>query len=479
MRRPELLVLIASLALSIYLATSFPLQDPDEGRNAEIGREMAVSGDWVVPHLAGMPYLDKPPGLFWAEALAIRAFGETRWAPRLPAIVAALLTLLLVAGISQRMGGGALAWRAIGLLASAPLFAVIGAYVIFDMPLAFCVTMVWALLAIEIGCGARAPVRVAMFLAVALGVLIKGPVMLAWALGGSLAAALAVRNREPLRWLGWWPGWLIVAGLDGGWFALACARHPEYPRYAFVEESFERMTTGHFKREQPWWFAIVTLAGGALPWSLSTPWARLRRPIEASGDPALARASKSVALGFVAFALVFFTLSRSKLVTYLVPAIPPLALLAAFSWNTVRGRARFAFALLLLLTPALLIFGHARLAAEARNGSGEPLARAIQTLGGAPAVRYEGCYSPGTDFLLNRRSDIVSDRADLTTSVYQARYRDLLERRNEWTVRGDTVGAPAADVIVRSVKDPAPAPAGFVSFFIDRRFVAFRRASQH
>jgi len=478
MRRPELLVLIASLALGLYLATSIPLQDPDEGRNAEVAREMATTGDWVVPHLAGMPYLDKPPGFFWSAALRIHLFGPTRWAPRLSALVSALITLLALALLARRIGGAALAWRAAALLAAAPLFAVMGAYVIFDMPLALFVTAVWTLLALEMAGGASRGRRAGMFLGLAIGVLVKGPVMLAWVVGGSLATALVARSRDPLRWLAWLPGWLIVLALDGGWFALACRRYPEYPRYAFVEESLERLTTGHFKREQPWWMIPATLIGGALPWSLFTPWSpsRVRKAADSGG--ALGRAALHVALGFVAFALIFFTLSRSKLVTYLVPAVPPLALIAAFAWSTVRGPARYAFALLLLFTPGLALVLGASPVRQTFEVSGEPLAHAIKALGGAPAVRYERCYSPGTDYLLNRRSVIVSDRAEPTTSVYQERYRALLKRRGEWTVRDDTTGAPPADVIVRPVRDDAPAPAGFVPFFTDRRFVAYR-APQH
>ena len=151
-----------------------------------------------------------------------------------------------------------------------------------------------------------------MFAAVTGGLLIKGPVMLAWAVGGSAGAALLLRSRAPLRWLTWGPGWAAVIAIAGGWFLLASLRHPEYPRYAFLEESLERMTAGSFHREQPGWFVPAVLVGGALPWSLATPWTR---PTSA--------ASK-LALGFVLFAAVFFTLSRSKLVTYLLPALPPL-----------------------------------------------------------------------------------------------------------------------------------------------------------
>jgi Flp pilus assembly protein protease CpaA len=255
------------------------------------------------------------------------------------------------------------------------------------------------------------------------------------------------------------------------------------------------MTTRNFHRNQPWWFALVTIAVGALPWSLVTPWSAARfRPVaaDAASTPGSAAGSEissrtsaalTVASGFVLFALVFFTLSSSKLVTYLLPTIPALALLAAVAWSTVRGRARVVFPLLFTLTPALLIFGGARMHAEATKSSGEPLARAIAASGvadaDAPAVRYEQCYSPGTDFVLGRRAVLVSPRADQTTSVYQSRYRESLRGRGLWTSLDDAREAPPADVIVRPARDDGPSIPGFVEFFRDRRFIAYRRIAPH
>ncbi|MEO5616287.1 MAG: glycosyltransferase family 39 protein [Candidatus Eisenbacteria bacterium] len=475
-------VVLASIALALFFAASLPLVDPDEGRNAEVSREMARSGDLVVPHLAGMPYLDKPPGLFWGAALAIRAFGPTRWAPRLPAILAATLTLVALAALARRVGGDTLAWRATALLASAPLFAVIGAYVIFDMPLALCVTLVWTLLARELSEGASRRRRAVMFAAVTLGVLLKGPVMFAWMIGGSGAVALVARSRAPLRWLGWLPGWLMVFGVAGGWFALATARHPEYPRYAFLEESLERMTRKSFDRNQPWWFAPVTLIGGALPWSLVTPWRMVRPGAKAAegrdsapGDRAAT--ARNVALGFVLFALIFFTFSRSKLVTYLVPALPPLALLAAMAWNAKLARGarawRVAFAASVTLAPLTLLAGWPALYRAAERESSEPLARAIAA-SRARSVRYERCYSAGADYLLDRAGTLVSARADQTTSVYQARYREVLRRRGRWLAFDDAALAPAADVVVRPVPDDVELPAGAVLIYRGRRFTAYK-----
>lgn len=463
--RAAWLVVVASALLSLAIAFAFPLLDPDEGRNAEVAREMAVSGDLVVPHLARMPYLDKPPALFAAGALFVRALGPTPLAVRLPAMLASLGTLLLLAYVAVRIVSPGFAVRVLVLTAGAPLFAVLSAYVIFDMLVAACVTVVWALLALEVEQGASGRRRLAMFAAVTLGVLVKGPVMLMWALGGSAAAALCVRSRSPLAWLTWWPGWLLVFGGAGGWFAAALQRHPEYARYAFLEESLERLTTRSFQRDQPLWFVPAVLVAGALPWSLATPW---RWP---------KRRSAGIAAGFVLFASIFFSLSHSKLVTYLLPAIPALAWWAAEGWSD-RPRGRKSLVAVTLFTPVLLLAGYPWLRAAALDVSGEPLARAIRS-SGASTVRYEDCYSPGTDFLLGRPSSVVSALGHPITSNYVLRYRTKLRERGQWRLFDGPSAAPEADVVVREVRrERAGPPSGYTLFHQDARFLAYRRHSR-
>lgn len=540
MRNHSLLLLLIGLVFagSLVLASSFPLIDPDEGRNAEVAREMLAIGDWVIPHLAGMPYLDKPPGLFWAEALAFRVFGVSPLAARLPAAVAAAVILWMLGGLALERVGRGRAVVLVALLATAPLFAMMSAYVIFDMLLAACVAAVWLGIVREVlasrgeGEAPRGAVRrFGIHLALALGVLVKGPVMLAWALGGSVGAALLLRSRVPLAWTVRGQGWLLFLALAGGWFALALARHPEYLRYAFFDETFRRMTSGAFDREQPWWFVAAALAGGALPWSLATPWGR-----------GLGTASR-VALGFVLFAAVFFTLSRSKLVTYVLPALPMLAWIAAEAWSDARRAARggvvlgavlFALAAVALVfgareewwgtrlpaglvahgmasalrlgvalaalaalgfaaaylrrpalavtaaalfMPALLLIGGGTGIRFARAESGAPLAGAILEYDPGARVRYEYSYSPGTDFLLGRGGWFVSETGHEFTSNYQVFYREMLEGRGRWVPSPAPELAPPAQVIVRSTRrgDPEPPP-GWIEFHRDRRFVAYHPA---
>ena len=462
--RPLLAVLAGALLLSLWVALRFPLLDPDEGRNAEVAREMAASGDVVVPHLAGVPYLDKPPALFAAAAAAVRVIGPVPLAPRLPAILASFAILLLLARLTRKFADDGQALRATLLTASAPLFAGLSAYVIFDMSLALCVTILWLGLARELTVGVSNRRRAWMFTAIAIGLLVKGPIMLMWALGGSLATAIVLRQRSALRWLAWWPGWLLVLGVGGGWFALALQRHPEYAHYAFVEESLERLTTGSFGREQPWWFVPVVLLGGTLPWSVATPW---RWPLSVPGR---------VGAAFVLFASVFFTLSHSKLVTYLLPVVPALAYVAAEVWGRRAARLPRPLLVALLFTPLLLVGGAPWLNEYMQGHSGAALAGAIRASGGG-AVRYEDCYSPGTDYLLDRGSAVVSATGAPLTSNYILRYRDTLRQRGQWPLYATAADAPPAAVIVRATKNDGAPPAGSRLIFRDARFTAWRLAA--
>jgi hypothetical protein len=224
------------------------------------------------------------------------------------------------------------------------------------------------------------------------------------------------------------------------------------------------MTSSTFHRNQPWWFVPAVFAGGALPWSLVTPW---RAP---------ASRSSRLAAGYVVFAAVFFSLSHSKLVTYLLPAFPALAWWAAECWRRT-ARPAWMFTAMLVFTPLVLLlgmFGVGQLMQRANASSGAPLAHALKAAGAATA-RYEDCYSPGTDFLLGWRSVVVSATGEPLTSNYAVRYRDSLRRRGLWTLVDSPAVAPPADAIIRASGRSDAAPEGFREIFRDARFTAWRR----
>jgi hypothetical protein len=139
------------------------------------------------------------------------------------------------------------------------------------------------------------------------------------------------------------------------------------------------------------------------------------------------------------------------------------------------GRPDRAFIGILLFTPVLLFAAGEPLLRYAESQSGEPLARAIATIAPGGFVRYQWCYSPGTDFRLGRRSALVSERSDETTSPYQVRSRTTLVARGLWTPLAAAPDSDRVDVIVQPASRDAVPPPEYMEFFRDSRFAAFVR----
>jgi 4-amino-4-deoxy-L-arabinose transferase-like glycosyltransferase len=250
-----------------------PLVDPDEGRNAEVAREMAAGGDYVLPHLDGLPYLDKPVLYFAAAAVAIDGLGAGETAARLPALLAALATALLTGWFAVRLFGRGAGWPAAIAAGSAPLAVAFARIVIFDSLLSLLVTVALAALYFAVEAarpGARARDYLGWTLlawaAMALGVLTKGPVALVVPLLVATPFALWRRGGRAV----WHPlGIALLAVVVGPWVWAVSRRIPEFLDYALVTESWRRLTTPELKRTGPWWTFVPVLLGGTLPWSLA------------------------------------------------------------------------------------------------------------------------------------------------------------------------------------------------------------------
>src|SRR5258706_11705807 len=217
-----LLVLAAAVALGFDLG-GHPLLDPDEGRNAEVAREMAASNHYLLPHPNGLPYLDKPVVYFAAAALAMEVLGPTETAARLPAYVFTLATIAIVVAFARRRWGPGAGWLAGLALATMPLVTAYARATIFDSALAFSTTA--AILAFW----DERPVLA--WAAIGLGALTKGPVAMLIPLATAVPHA-RLTGRPPRRlfpWLGL--GAFAVIALP--WFIAVSARSPEFPHYVF------------------------------------------------------------------------------------------------------------------------------------------------------------------------------------------------------------------------------------------------------
>ena len=312
------LLLVAAIALSWSLG-GHRLLDPDEGRNAEVAREMVQSGDFIVPHLDGLPYLDKPVFYFAAAAAAMEALGPTEAAARLPALLFTLGSIALVIGWARRRWGPEAGWLSGIALATMPLVFAFARETIFDSTLAFFLTLAILSFAED--------QPVLAWAAIGLGGLTKGPVAILVPLLAVVPYVLL--TGKPLGRVFAWRGLLVFLIIALPWFFLVTARHPEFPDYAFVRETFQRVTTKGFHRTAPFWYYIPIVLVGAFPWivpALSAlgrwRWLWEARQVNRSAQEAM------LLLSWLVVPLAFFSLNQSKLPHYVLPLLPAIALAA-------------------------------------------------------------------------------------------------------------------------------------------------------
>ncbi|MGO9621399.1 MAG: ArnT family glycosyltransferase [Desulfobaccales bacterium] len=330
------------------------LMDPDEGRYAEIAREILLLRDWLIPHLNLFPYLEKPPLVYWLTAASFKVLGASELAARLPSAAAALGGLLLAYALARTLWGAAPAFMGATVLATCSGYVVLGRLLTLDMTFAL-------LLNLAIGLGYLAMRRERSRLwpwaygALGLAVLSKGPVALLlagliWGLwvwfnpappppsrikGEGVIARIAARLPALDQWGTWKPlvqpwSWLLLAGLALPWFVYAQWCYPEFFHYFILEHHFGRFLTPAFHPEPVYYYGPVLL-GLLLPWSFLLPWACCCRP----RDP-----DRVFLMIWAGVVVVFFSLSRGKLAPYILAALLPLALLLGRALVDMAGGGR-------------------------------------------------------------------------------------------------------------------------------------------
>ena len=309
--------IVAAIILAINLG-AYPLLDPDEGRNGEVGREMAATNDYVMPRLDGLPYLDKPIVYFAAEAAVMEVAGPTEFAARFPAWLFTVATALLLAWFAMRVGINAPA--AAIMFLSMPLTIAFARTVIFDSALAFFITA--ALIAFYLE---RPSVAWA---AMAVGVITKGPVALAIPLMIAIPYAIWRKRARTLISIA---GVILFVVIIAPWVWAVSRVVPGFLRYVLVTETAQRLTTGALKRTGPPWYFIPYLLGGAFPWWAGSGW-----PVAGGEDE---KWRDRFLLLWLAVPFVFFSLSQSKRPQYILPLMPAIALLAARRWDRQRSAA--------------------------------------------------------------------------------------------------------------------------------------------
>jgi 4-amino-4-deoxy-L-arabinose transferase-like glycosyltransferase len=324
--RPALLWLFVVVVLFAWLGTR-GLNEPDEGRYAEVGREMAVSGDWVMPRLNGIEHVQKPPLLYWVTALSYRAFGYDEWAARLACALPALGTLVLTWFLAGALLPPQTRALAVLVLLSSCEFVLLARTLTPDMMLTFWITLAIACLVAFVHRGGRGW-RIGFFVAVGLGFLCKGPMALVVPISAALVWRTGLRRSGHDVALGWASGLAISGLLAGAWFVVISLQHPALLSYFLGYELVDRVFSTTHGRAQPIWFFGPVLLGGFMPWSpvllglLASAWRALRARAPIAPELWLLA-------GWIVPPLVVLSLSGSKLGTYVLPLFPALSLLVA------------------------------------------------------------------------------------------------------------------------------------------------------
>jgi 4-amino-4-deoxy-L-arabinose transferase-like glycosyltransferase len=336
-------LLAAAVALLVAEKGHTPFFEPDESRYAEIPREMLATGDFVAPHLNGYRYYEKPPLHYWAVAAAMSAFGEAEWAARLPVKLSAAGMVLVTVLFARRRFGERVALLAGLVVATSFLVVALGRLNTIDTPLSLAVSssaFAFAAFQEHERDGNRARARLALYLlhvSCAAAVMLKGLVGLVLPGGAILVWAILSRRLAIVPRL-FSPGPLLVfLALVLPWHVAIARRDGDWFDFYVVGEHFRRYFEGGHRRSATPLLFVFVLLGGLLPWTaflgrLAGAFPSIRR------GEWRERGAESYLQVFWILVLLFFSASRSKLVPYILPVWPAVAVLLAVGVERARQR---------------------------------------------------------------------------------------------------------------------------------------------
>ncbi|EKS9799546.1 MULTISPECIES: glycosyltransferase family 39 protein [Burkholderia] len=330
LNRITLVLLVIALAIVWFAPLGLRHLIPsDEGRYAEMAREMFVTGDWITPRYNGYKYFEKPPLQTWLNALTFAWFGIGEWQARLYTAVASFAGILLVGYTGARLFNPLSGFLAAVVLASSPYWNLMGHFNALDMGLAFWMALSLCSLLLAQRPGLRpAAARGwmwACWAAMAFAVLSKGLVGLI--LPGAVLVLYTLIARDWALWKRLYlvSGLVIFFAIVTPWFVLVQQRNPEFFNFFFIVQQFRRYLTPEQNRPGPLYYFVPVLLVGFLPW-LSVAWQSIRHALRMPRQPN-GFSPMLVLLIWSAFIFLFFSASHSKLISYVLPVAPALALI--------------------------------------------------------------------------------------------------------------------------------------------------------
>lgn len=318
---------------------------PDEARYVEIPREMVVSGDFITPRLNGVKYFEKPPLLYWLQAVNIKLFGVQEWAMRLWIVFFAFIGCITTFFFAQKFYNQRAAFNSTIILSTAILYHILSNLIILDMQLAVLITIAMYCFYAGFHETNKLHRRLLLYgftICCGLGVLTKGIIALAIPGPAILIWLLINKGFSNLRPLYLPTNIILFLIITVPWHLLAVIKNNDFLHKYFVVEHFLRYTTDVHMRYQPWWFFVPILLVGFLPWTVNLP--QVFKDIwKNKKDPLILFLSI-----WVIWVFIFFSLSNSKLVPYILPLFPPLAILTS-KYQKFNSNERWIFLILAII----------------------------------------------------------------------------------------------------------------------------------
>ncbi len=306
------------------------LIEPDEGRYAEIAREMLNSGDWITPRLNGFKYFEKPPLQYWGSAISMALLGETNAAARVWCSGLGFIGALWVGFVGSRIYSRSAGYFAFLFSISTVLYAGMGHANSLDMGVS-------SLLIIAVGALVLAqserdqPIHernwmLLAWAALAGATLSKGLIGLVLPGGAIVLYSLWQRDWALWRHLHLGKGLLVYLLIAAPWFIAVSYANPEFPHFFFIHEHFERFTSDVHGRTKSNWYFFAVFAIGSMPWLFSSLNGLIKPPFSWRAEAGKFEASRLLWV-YAIFVFFFFSISHSKLPGYILPMFPALALL--------------------------------------------------------------------------------------------------------------------------------------------------------
>lgn len=320
-----LFTLIAAF-LFLHLDGGRPFATPDEARYVEIPREMVEKNDFITPRLNAMKYFEKPPLFYWVQAAVQKCFGMSEGVMRVSIAAFALMGIALIFYFSNRFFSTRIAIFSAIILSTSILYYALSRLIILDMPFTAFVTGAF----VSFYCAMALKNRRLWFYAFsafcALGILTKGIVILV--LVGPVVLIWLTMNGQWKNLRPFYPfsSLLIFLLITVPWHALAALKNPDFLYKYFYVEHFLRYTTTIHARYQPLWFFIPIIILGLTPWLFTIIDGTLRLKLEG-------KKLSSYLMLWCLWILFFFSFSKSKLIPYILPSVPPLSIIGAIGMD--------------------------------------------------------------------------------------------------------------------------------------------------